>query len=50
MIKHYHFKENKAIVKKDGISYIINTKGKIIKNIFEPYLWLERNNFIRFAE
>ena len=44
------FKENKAIVKKDGISYIINTKGKIIKNISEPYLWLERNNFIRFAE
>ncbi|WP_339628401.1 WG repeat-containing protein [uncultured Maribacter sp.] len=44
------FKENKAIVKKDGISFIINTKGEEIKNISEPYLWLDRDNLIRFAK
>ena len=44
------FKENKAIVKKDGISFIINTNGEEIKNISEPYLWLDRDNLIRFAK
>ncbi|PQJ32559.1 hypothetical protein BST92_11765 [Nonlabens arenilitoris] len=44
------FKEKKAIVKKDGMSFIINNKGKEIKNISKPYLWLERNKLIRFAE
>ena len=44
------FIEKKAIVKKDGRSFIINCKGKEKKNISKPYLWLERNELIRFAE
>jgi len=44
------FIEKQAIVKKDEMSFIINDKGKVIKNISKPYLWLERNELIRFAE
>jgi hypothetical protein len=43
------FKEKQAIVKKDEMSFIINSKGKVIKNISKPYLWLERDELIRFA-
>lgn len=44
------FKEKYTIVKKDEISFIINIKGNKRKNISKPYLWLERNKLIRFAE
>ncbi len=44
------FKDKKTIVLKDGISYFINQKGKMIKRISKPYLWTERDELIRFAE
>lgn len=44
------FEKNRAIVKKDGILLIINDKGEEINDFSKTFLWLERNNFIRFAE
>ncbi|MDX5585998.1 MAG: WG repeat-containing protein [Aureibaculum sp.] len=44
------FKEKKTIVKKDGLTFFINQKGKIIKRISKSYLWTESDELIRFAE
>ena len=44
------FKDKKTIVKKDGISFYINKKGKKCKRISKSYLWTESDELIRFAE
>ena len=44
------FKGKKTIVQKDGISFFINRKGKMIKRISKPYLWPESDKLIRFSE
>jgi hypothetical protein len=44
------FKCKKTIVQKDGVSFFINKKGKMIKRISKTYLWTEKDELIRFAE